>query len=284
MQIEFLGSGGALPTPRVGCQCRVCTEARAKGVPYSRGGPSVFVHRPDLLIDTPEEIRDLLNRSRVTRIAACIYSHWHPDHTAGRRVWESLNADPTHHPPRHRCTDVYLPQQVAEDFRVRLGNWEQYAYLQRLGLVRLHELADGEALTLNGTTVQPFRLAEAYVYAFLLESEGRRALIAPDELNGWDPPAFVQGVDLAVIPMGLPEIHPLSGKRLFTENHPLLKREATWTETLDIIRRLRAGRVILTHIEEVSALGYDDLLELERQLQRDGLNISFAYDTLVVEV
>src|SRR5690606_33412518 len=69
MQIEFLGSGGALPTPRVGCQCRVCTEARAKGVPYSRGGPSVFVHGPDLLIDTPEEIRDLLNRSRVTRIA-----------------------------------------------------------------------------------------------------------------------------------------------------------------------------------------------------------------------
>jgi phosphoribosyl 1,2-cyclic phosphate phosphodiesterase len=86
MRIEFLGTGGAGTTPRPLCDCRVCVEARTKGVPYSRSGPSVFVHGPDLLIDTPEEIKSQLNRSQVTRVAAVTYSHWHPDHTAGRRA------------------------------------------------------------------------------------------------------------------------------------------------------------------------------------------------------
>jgi phosphoribosyl 1,2-cyclic phosphate phosphodiesterase len=284
MRIEILGSGGALTTPRVGCQCPVCVEARAKGVPYSRSGPSTFVHGPDLLIDTPEEIKDQLNRSQVTSIGACIYSHWHPDHTAGRRVWESANADPTHYPPRNRCTDIYLPEQVAQDFRTWLGSWEQYAYMQHLGLVNVIELSDGDTVTLNGTTIRPFRLAEDYVYAFLLEEGGQRVLIAPDELNGWVPPDFVQGVDLAIIPMGLAEFHPLTGERLFTENHPLMQREATYVETLEMVRQLKAGRVIMTHIEETTQMGYDDLLTLEDRLRADGFNITFAYDTMTIEV
>jgi phosphoribosyl 1,2-cyclic phosphate phosphodiesterase len=65
MRIEFLGSGGAITTPVFGCRCRVCTVARARGVPYSRTGPSVCVRGPDVLIDTPEEIKLQLNTSRV---------------------------------------------------------------------------------------------------------------------------------------------------------------------------------------------------------------------------
>jgi phosphoribosyl 1,2-cyclic phosphate phosphodiesterase len=55
VRVEILGSGGAVTIPRPGCGCRVCVEAREKGVPYARTGPSVFVHGPDVLIDTPEE-------------------------------------------------------------------------------------------------------------------------------------------------------------------------------------------------------------------------------------
>ena len=90
MKVEILGSGGASATPRPGCACRVCVEARERGVPYSRMGPSLFVHGPNVLFDTPEESRLQLDRSTVTKIAACFYSHWHPDHTMGRRVWEDV--------------------------------------------------------------------------------------------------------------------------------------------------------------------------------------------------
>ena len=46
MKIEFLGSGGAITIPQPCCDCAICREARERGVPYSRTGPSVFVHGP----------------------------------------------------------------------------------------------------------------------------------------------------------------------------------------------------------------------------------------------
>jgi phosphoribosyl 1,2-cyclic phosphate phosphodiesterase len=122
------------------------------------------------------------------------------------------------------------------------------------------------------------------VYAFVFESAQARVLIAPDELFGWDPPADVRGVDLAVIPMGLPEFDPFTGKRFIPADHPVLRSEATFQQTLDIVRKLDAGRVIMTHIEEPSQLSYDDLIRLEVRLKDEGFTITFAYDTLVVEV
>src|SRR5215216_4905068 len=119
MQVEVLGSGGAVTTPRPHCSCAVCVEARMKGIPYERTGPSVFVHGPDVLIDTPEESKLQLDRSRITRINAALYSHWHPDHTAGRRVWETRNYDFRGWPREAKsveCTTVYLPERVGADF------------------------------------------------------------------------------------------------------------------------------------------------------------------------
>lgn len=283
MKIEFLGTGGAVTTPQPLCGCRVCVEAREKGVPYSRSGPSVFVHGPDVLMDTPEEIKAQLNRSEVGQVPACLYSHWHPDHTKGLRVWE-MNLDWRNWPPENKRTDVYLPEQVGRDFRERLGLWEELAFLEERGVVRVFELPDGEGVTLNGTRIRPFRVAEDYVYAFVFEEDGKRVLIAPDELNGWHPPEWVRGVDLAVLPMGVVEFDPFTGERRIPEEHPVLESEATFDETLEIVRELDAGQVILAHVEEMDGLGHDDLQRLQRRLQADGLNVSFAYDTMTAEV
>lgn len=282
MKIEFLGSGGAITTPQPGCQCRVCVEARRRGVPYSRTGPSLFVHGPDLLIDTPEEIKHQLNRAGLPRVPACVYSHWHPDHVMGRRVWE-MNKDWRGWPPHDRQSDIYLPQQVAADFRTYLGTGEHFAFLAAQNLVRLIVLQDGESFTLGKTRILPIRLAADYVYAFLLEEEGKRVLLAPDELVGWDPPQAVRGLDLAVLPMGIPELDPFTGERMVHADHPVLKAEATWAQTLEIVRKLEAKRTVLTHIEEPFHLSHDDLQRLAARLHREGLNIEFAYDTLQIE-
>jgi phosphoribosyl 1,2-cyclic phosphate phosphodiesterase len=236
-----------------------------------------------VLIDTPEEIKDQLNRSGVKKIAACFYSHWHPDHVMGRRVWE-MNRDWRNWPPQHQRTDVYLPQQVAADFRQRLGSWEHFAFLEHEGLVQVIELSDGEAVQIGGVEIRPFRLAEDYVYAFLFDHDGRRALIAPDELLGWSPPDDLSGIDLAVLPMGILEFDPFTGVRQIPEEHSVLRFEATFRQTLEIVGKLDAERVLLTHIEEPDGLSYDDLRRLEAQIRDDGRDIGFAYDTLVVEV
>ena len=255
-------------------------------MPYSRSGPSLFVHGPDLLIDTPEEIRSQLTRSKVGRVAAGTYSHWHPDHVAGVRVWGIRNCDWVNWPPHHESTPIYIPEQVSVDFRRRLGIWENLTFLQRQGFVDLIELADGEAFQLQTATVKPFRLAEDYVYGFLIQDGGSRVLICPDETLGWRPSDEHRDVDLAVLPMGLSAFHPLTGKRMIPVGHPVLNTECSFEETLEIVSQLRAKRTILAHIEEPDGCSHDDLLELESRLSAEGEGgeISFAYDTLTVEV
>ena len=76
----------------------------------------------------------------------------------------------------------------------------------------------------------------------------------------------------------------MTGERRISQQHAALRVEATFLETLQIVEKIGAGRVVMTHIEESDGLSYDDFLELERRLQRDGLNISFAHDTAVVNV
>lgn len=283
LEIEFLGTGGAMATPRPLCQCEVCKEAREKGVPYSRSGPSLFVHGPNVLIDTPEDSYMQLNRSQVNKIDGVLYSHWHPDHVMGRRVLETINADWVNYPAKGTTTDVYLPQQVGIDFQTRLGSGEHLSFFESQNYISVNHLKDGEKITLNGVTITPFRLSEDYVYAFLFEDDKQRILIAPDELFGWEPPELGK-LDLAVVPTGVFEYNPFTGERQIAEIHPVLQEEATFEQTLQIIEKLDVKQVYLTHVEEPDQLGYDALLQLEQRLKERGKNISFAYDTLKIKV
>ena len=103
-------------------------------------------------------------------------------------------------------------------------------------------------------------------------------------LIGRPPHESAAGVDLAILPMGIVEFDPLTAGRRISAQHPLLKEEATFDQTLEIVRQLQADRVILSHIEEPDGLSYDDLQALQQRLQGAGLPISFAYDTMTVDV
>jgi len=282
MKIEILGSGGALAMPMLYSQHQFAQQAREQGVPYSRWGPSIFIHDIGLLIDTPEEIRLQLERAKIFRVPNCIYSHWHPDHVRGLRVFESLNWGTWHYPSQNCNTMIYLPQQVAEDMTTRAGMGEALEWMESVRVIQQHVISDGEAIILKDIKVTPFRLAEEYVYAFLLEGNGKRVLIAPDELFGWEPPDFVKGVDLAILPMGIPEYNPLTGERFLAETHPVLKTEATYRQTLEMVKKIDAKLTYLTHIEDYEIFGYDELSVLETDLT-DPL-VKFAYDTLLIEI
>jgi phosphoribosyl 1,2-cyclic phosphate phosphodiesterase len=287
VHVEILGSGGAATTPRPGCRCRVCAEAREKGGRFARTGPSIFVHGPNILFDTPEESKLQLERAAIGEIAACFYSHWHPDHTMGRRVWETRNGDFRTWPreaKRPLVTDVYLPEQVAADFRVWLGGMAHLEFMRDRGWIRIHELRDGETVEIGGVTVRPFRLAEDYVYAFELTDGASRLLVAMDELNGWVPPPAATGCDLAVLPMGICEFDLFTGERLIHEDHPVLVYEATFAETLEIVAGLDARQVVLSHVEEMDCISYDDLLRVEQRLQAEGRNVRFAWDGMAIDV
>ncbi len=287
MRVEILGSGGAATIPRPGCGCRVCVDARERGGRSVRTGPSTFVHGPNILFDTPEESKYQLERAGIGDIGACFYSHWHPDHTMGKRVFETRNGDFRTWPreaKRPLVTDVYLPERVALDFRTWLGGYEHLKFMEGRGWVRIHELRDGETIEIGGVTVRPFRLAEDYVYAFELSEGDKRLLVAMDELNGWEPPADVCGPALAVLPMGICEFDLFSGERLIHEEHPVLRFEATFEETLGMIDALDAGEVVLSHVEEMDCISYDELLQVQQRLQDEGRRVRFAWDGMTIDV
>ena len=279
MQVEILGSGGAVTIPRPGCDCRLCVEARAKGVPYARTGPSVFVHGPDVLIDTPEESKQQLNRSRVTRIAAGLYSHWHPDHTAGRRVWESRNFLFRTFPKQYETTPLYIPERVWADFERWYGLADQFRFMERQGTVAINLLAENEPFSLDGTTVTPIPLDAENAHAFVFERDGKRAFVAMDETHGWLPPDLGP-LDLAVLPVGVFEHHPYTGERLIPEEFcepPVQKTR--YDQALEMARALGARRTVLGHVEEMDRMSHDELLRLGRA---DGWEP--AYDGLLIDV
>ncbi len=199
----------------------------------------------------------------------------------GRRVWQ-MNHDFRSWPPRDKCTDIYVPQQVAADFRRYVGTWDHLSFFQQAGWIRLIELTDGECVTLGASHVRPFRLAEDYVYGFVFEGEGRRVLVVADELLGWQPPDELKQIDLAILPMGVVEFNPFTGIRRISQGHPVLKCEATFEQTLEIVRTLNAKKTVLSHIEEPDGLSYDDLKLLGERLCSQGMNVEFAYDTMIV--
>jgi phosphoribosyl 1,2-cyclic phosphate phosphodiesterase len=283
MQVEILGSGGANTIPRPLCRCRVCMRARTHGGKDVRTGPSVFVHGPDVLIDTPEESKLQVDRARITHVAAALYSHWHPDHTQGRRVWESLNGDWRTWPRELRrveATPVYLTRTVAADFERWLGLAEHFAFMQEVqGTVEVRVVPDDAPIELpDGVRVNPIRLAEDYVFAFLFERDDARVLIAPDELNGWQPDGLGP-IDLAVLPLGIFELDPFTGARGIHAEHPVLAHEATYPETLEIVRALGARRTVLSHVEHSDGLTHDDLVRLG---ERDGWEP--AFDGLLLDL
>ncbi len=285
MRIEFLGTAGAIPTPRPGCHCTLCERARKYGPPHARMGPSIFVHGPDILIDTPEEIRVQLNRAGIDHIAAGLYSHWHPDHTMGRRVWETMNMDWRGWPKRSRKTPIYLPEQVARDFQSWLGLEEHFRYMEEQGLVELHVMPDRVPVDVNGVLVTAIPVQVGYVYAFLFEEGNTRVLIAMDELVGWDPPPELAECDLAILPTGVFEYNFFSRERRIHQDNPVLQSEATFCQTLEMVRKLRPRRLIFTHIEEPAGNSVEDLQRIARYLHdTEGWDVAFAFDTMQVEV
>ncbi len=295
MRIEVLGAGGAWGVPRPFCPCPICVEARQKGAPYTRYGPSLFIHDLKLLIDTPEEIAVQLNRAGILRVDSVFYSHWHPDHTAGFRVWEgNWNSNPEslyEFPPVVNPTTVYLPVNVAATFEEYHALKTKCDYAVAAGVITVAIIPTHESVIIQGVKVTPLQLAEEIACGFLLEwtdERPKRVLILIDEVFGWLPPPDLGHLDLVFIPAGVFDLHPLTGERRIPLNHPLLKREITHGQVLDLLRCLDAERVVFVHLNETDRLHLTEYQEVARRINaaRQGIipEVMFAYDTLILTV
>nr|WP_321350106.1 MBL fold metallo-hydrolase [uncultured Methanoregula sp.] len=83
MKITLLGTGDAIGTPRVGCDCPQCTRAKAEGLTRLRTSLLIENEGKHLLIDSSPDLRFQLLRTGSPHIDAVIWTHGHYDHFIG---------------------------------------------------------------------------------------------------------------------------------------------------------------------------------------------------------
>ncbi|MFC2019014.1 MBL fold metallo-hydrolase [Chloroflexota bacterium] len=282
MKWTILGSGGCMVIPKPLCQCRVCREARKKGVPYARAGPSAFLHDIGLLIDTPAEIISLLNRSSIRHIDYLTFTHLDPDHVEGFRVIEQMALDfRTWHAYPEKQVCLLLPRQLVEPLR-RLRS--QYGplvdFYQESGFLRLQPFSDNIQVGDVGITAIPVDRGSQLSFIYVFTKLGRKVVYAPCDIKPFPKHrAETQQADLLIIQPGIFE-EGLKHNFKYPAEHISRKTLYTFEQTMELASDLKAKKVVFVHLEEYWNRSYDDYCALASP----DPGICFAYDGMQLKV
>jgi len=259
MILTILGSGGAIRIPKACCNCPICHEARIKGFPYKRLGQSLYINDENILFDTPEDINEELNCHNINNIDYIFYSHWHPDHTLGCRVIESImdGKENTKLPIK-----VHMPKGGID---ITINNNSLFTYYESIRYADV--IMSDDDVKVNDIKIRKIRLKNEFAYAFLIEEGERRVLYCPCHTMHLPKHEELFNVDLMIVSKGYSSI--------LNDEYTNFERD-----TLNIINDLKPKKVIITHIEETDGIGFDDYKELEKSYK----NIKFAYDGMIIEV
>ena len=83
MKITLLGTGDAIGTPKVGCNCPQCSHASKTGAMRLRTSLLVENEGKHILIDSSPDLRQQLLLHGSPHIDAVIWTHGHYDHFIG---------------------------------------------------------------------------------------------------------------------------------------------------------------------------------------------------------
>ena len=268
--------------PKPLCQCRICREARKKGLPYTRAGPSAFLHDINLLIDTPAEIAIQLNQSRIRRVDYLIFTHLDPDHVEGFRVVEQIALDFRtwrNYPEKQIC--LLLPEQLSVGLRkLRSQYGSLLDFYRESGFVRLKLFQDKIQIGNVRITAIPIDRGSKLTFVYVFERSGRKVVYAPCDIKPLPEHGNeIQQADLLIIQPGIFEEGLKHGFR-YPAEHISRTTLYTFEQTMQLATRLQAKRVLFVHLEEYWNRSYDDYCALESKDQRT----RFAYDGMQLTV
>jgi len=266
--------------PKPLCQCRICQEARDKGIPYERTGPSAFLHDIKLLIDTPAEISSQLNRSCIRRIDYLILTHLDPDHVEGLRVVEQITLDfrSWHtYPEKQIC--LLIPEQLGQRIK---GIRSQYGplvdFYQQSGFIRLMLFQGPVQINSVRITAIPVNRASQVAFVYVFERSKRKVVYAPCDCKPF--PEYrteVQRPDLLIIQPGIFD-RGLKHHFKYPADHISRTTVYTFEQTSELAARIEAKNILFVHLEEYWNRSYDDYCALESD------RVRFAYDGMQIEV
>ncbi|MFH1487489.1 MAG: MBL fold metallo-hydrolase [Pseudomonadota bacterium] len=270
----------AIPKPL--CRCRICQEAREKGAPFARTGPSAFLHDENLLIDTPAEIAFQLNRSEINRIDYLIFTHLDPDHVEGFRVVEQISLDfRTWRAYEGKRVKLILPEQLDERIRgIRSVYGPLIDFYEDRGFVQRIPFQDRLRIGDTDISAIPVERDSHIAFIYVFENKGLKMVYAPCDIKPFpEEREEVLEPDLFIIQPGIFE-EGLKHRFTYPADHLSRTTLYTFEETAALAERIGAKNVLFVHLEEYWNRSHDDYVALEKEFR----NIRFAYDGLRVKV
>ena len=285
MKFVVLGSGGSQPTPKTGCDCRTCQAARLemRRDPKSRHvrtGPSLWLPEHGVLIDTPEESNAQLNlhADGALNLSHVLWSHFHPDHTAGVRIVEFIA----------RWGQNGVPTHLPEDLETNLLELNLFQFAVQRHHLEIHRVRDREAFKLGALNVTMLRHAgEMPMYSFLLEDANSKFLYNPDhvmtlDLTGLEP-GLLENLDATIVQVGL--MPDGTQPFILPPDHPARKVLLPLETICENAAKLGWKKLFFTHLYETIRLTPSEYDALGQKLSAQfGLEIGFCFDGMTLEL
>lgn len=282
MRWTILGSGGCMVIPKPLCDCRICVQARERGTPYARTGPSAFLHDINLLIDTPAEIASQLNHTGIDHIDYLLFTHLDPDHTEGFRVVEQIALD-------FRTWQTYPEKQIClllpEPLEKHIPSIQsQYGplidFYQQSGFIRIQTFSESIDVGDVRITAIPVNRDSKVSSVNVFEKAGRKAVYAPCDIKPFpEHRREVQNADVLFIQPGIFE-NGLKHEFHYPPDHISRSTLYTFPETRELAQRIKSKKLVFVHIEEYWNRSYDDCCALES----DDPFVRIAFDGMQLEL
>lgn len=250
----FLGTGGSMGVPVVGCSCLVCSSNSAKDKRLRSSG-LLEVEGKKLLIDCGPDFRQQALTHRIHHIDGCLITHLHHDHTASIDELRCYTMKEKHPLP------CLLSKETSDDLRRRFDYIFRGDAARLISKVELQEIeTERGSLTLQGVPLSYMTFEQAGVkvtgfryssFAYLSDIKTYPETIFED----------LEGVKVLV----------LSALRLTPS--PL---HFSIDEAVDFARKAGAKETYLTHIShDLDHEKTNAYLPQDVRMAFDGLSIDF---------
>jgi phosphoribosyl 1,2-cyclic phosphate phosphodiesterase len=225
-----------------------------------------------VMIDTPEESNAQLNAAGILELKAVLFSHFHPDHTAGIRIVEYIA----------RWGQPGVPTYLPEDLETSLEQVSLFRFQRDMKHLEVRRVRDREPFRIGNLGVTMLRhRSDMPMYSFMLEDELGRGLYTSDhfitlELDG------ITNLDWAVVQIGL--MPDGVQERVLPPDHPARKVLVPIPKICETAVQRGWKRLVFTHLYEAIRMHPEEYDDLAQKLsQQHGLEVAFAWDGMRLE-